>query len=125
MMARWKAIAAALATAGAVTLAAVTVLFNPIARTDTAGAPLVHPLVGFLVYVLTTVALFDWAASQMRSAFKAAFAIAASQFLLVNVDFVLSGKRGVMTAMASTIVLVLTWGSVATVYSRLLARQPR
>ncbi len=40
-----------------------------------------------------------------------------SQFLLVNVDFVLAGKRGLLTAGASTLLLVVTWWCVASAYS--------
>ena len=82
-----------------------------------------HPAVGLFVYVFLTVMLFDWVARQMGNAYKAAFVVGASQFLLVNVDFVLSGKRGLMTAGASTILIVLTWGSVAFVYSYFAGRE--
>jgi hypothetical protein len=78
----------------------------------------VHPAVNLLVYVGLTVALFDWTARQMRSAYKAAFVVAAAQMFLVNVDYVLSGKRGVVTAGASTVLMVVTWLAVAAVYSR-------
>jgi hypothetical protein len=51
--------------------------------------------------------------------FKAAMAIVMSQMALVNVDFVLSGKRGVATAAASTLILFVSWSAVAWVYGRL------
>jgi hypothetical protein len=45
--------------------------------------------------------------------------IAFSQFALVNVDYVLSGKRGLATAAASTVILFVSWTAVAVVYARL------
>jgi len=63
---------------------------------------MVHPAVGLLVYVSLSVALFVWVARQLGNPYKAAFVIGASQFVLVNVDFVLRGDRGLMTAGAST-----------------------
>ena len=113
----WKAILAAFATSSIFTLAGVLLILNPVAETDIPGGPLVPSAVGFFIYVILSIALFDWIARQMRNAYKAAFVIAVSQFILVNVDFVLAGKRGLMTAGASTILLILTWGSVAFVYS--------
>lgn len=116
----WKAMAACSAVSFVVTLGGVLLFFDPIAKKDVAGGALVHPAVGLLVYVALTVGLFDWIARQMRHAFKAAFAVAASQFVLVNVDFVLAGKRGLLTAGASALLMAATWASVALVYSRVV-----
>lgn len=118
MMLRRKAFFAAFITSAVVNLVGVLFFFEPIARHDSPGAALVHPAVNLLVYVGLTVALFDWTARQMRSAYKAAFVVAAAQMFLVNVDYVLSGKRGVVTAGASTVLMVVTWLAVAAVYSR-------
>ena len=41
----------------------------------------------------------------------------ALQFILVNVDFVFRGERGLITAGASTVLLVVTWIAVAYAYS--------
>ncbi len=117
MTKRWQAILAAFVASGVVNYVGVLFLLNPVAEADSAGEPLVAPAVGFFVYVLLTIALFDWAARQMDSAYKAAFVVGAAQFVLVNVDFVLSGKRGLLTAGASTVLIALTWGTVACVYA--------
>ncbi len=116
-MLRWKALLAAFVSAAVVNLVGVLALLNPIAAVDSAAGPLVHPAVGLLVYVALCVCLFDWVARQMGNPYRAALAIAGAQFVLVNVDFVLSGKRGLATAGASTVLLALTWVSVAWVYS--------
>ena len=75
------------------------------------------PAAGFLIYVSISIVLFDWVARQLQDAYKAAFVVGASQFILVNVDFVLRGERGLATAVASTVLLVATWISVAAAYS--------
>ena len=123
MKLRWKATLGAFITASVVNLVGVLFLLNPIAEADTAGEPLVHPALNLFVYVFLTITLFDWVTRQIGNAYKAAFVVAASQFLLVNVDFVLSGKRGLMTAGASTILIALTWVSVAFVYSYFAGRE--
>lgn len=114
---RWRAILAAFTTAAVVNLVGVLFFFEPIAKADDPNGPLAHPLVGFLAYVVLSVVLFDWTARQMRNAYKAAFVVAAAQFVLVNVDFVLAGKRGLMTGMASTALMAATWICVAIAYS--------
>ena len=113
----WKAFLAAFVVASVVNLGGVMLFFGPIAKADAPSGPLVPPIIGFLVYVILSVMLFDWTARQMRSAYKAAFIVGASQFLLVNVDFVLAGKRGLLTGAASTVLMVVTWGCVAFAYS--------
>ncbi len=114
---RLKAILTSFVVASVVTLGGVLFFFNPIAEAESSSGPLVSPAVNFFIYVVLIVALFDWAAFQMRSAYRAAFIIAASQFVLVNVDYVLAGKRGLVTAGASTLILILTWTCIAFAYS--------
>jgi hypothetical protein len=48
--------------------------------------------------------------------------IALAQFALVNVDHVLSGKRGLATAAASSIILFVSWSAVAAVYAWLRSK---
>ncbi len=114
---RWKAIVAAFFATSIVMLAGVLLFFDPIAQMDTTDGPLVPPAINFFVYMILSIGFFDWVARQTHSAYKAAFIIAGSQFLLVNVDFVLAGKCGLMTAGASTLLLILTWGCAAIAYS--------
>ncbi|MEQ8205373.1 MAG: hypothetical protein RIA65_04290 [Woeseia sp.] len=112
-----KAILAAFLISCVMTLLGVRFIFAPIAESDVPTGPLLSPAIGFFIYVAISIALFDWLAQQFQNAYKAAFTIAASQFILVNLDFVFRGERGLKTALASTVLLVLTWGSVAVVYS--------
>ncbi len=62
--------------------------------------------------------LFDLTAREMSNPYKAAFVVGASQIVL-NVDLVLQGDRGVHTGAAGTVLLVVTWLCIAFVYSRL------
>ncbi len=112
-----KAIVAAFVAASVINFLGVVYFFAPIAASDNSAEAILPPAIAFLIYVVLSVALFDWAARQMRSAYKAAFVVATAQFLLVNVDFVLAGKRGLMTGIASTILLIVTWSCVAYAYS--------
>ena len=113
----WKSICAAFVTLCVVTLVGVIFFFRPIEQADTAVGPLVHPAIGVIIYLALSVGLFDWVARQLRSAYKAAFIIAASQFILVNIDFVFRGERGPMTAGASTILMMATWAAAAYAYT--------
>lgn len=99
--------------------------FEPILAADTPGAPLVHPAVGVPLSILSQIVLFEWVRRQMASALKAAFAVAASQFLLVDFDFVLSGKRGLETAGASAALLLVGWAAVVVVYNLVAGSQSR
>jgi hypothetical protein len=81
------------------------------------AGPVAPPAAGLFAYVALSVGLFDRTARQVQNAGKAAFGIAASQFILVNVDFVLSGKRGLVTGAASKALMVATWTCVALAYS--------
>lgn len=117
MRSNWKAIVAAFAMTCVVNLLGVYFIFQPIAQADDAEMLSIPPIVGFITYIILCVALLHWSAQQLRNAYKAAFIIGTSQFILVNVDYVLIGQRGLMTAAASTVVLAATWFFAAYVYS--------
>ena len=114
----WKPILGAFLAAAVANLIGVPLFFNPIAKGDI-GVQLVHPAVGFFTYVALCVLLFHWAAVQLDSPHKAAFVVAASQFLLI-IDMTLAGKRGLATAGAGAILLLVTWVCISYVYSFLL-----
>ena len=56
---------------------------------------------GFVVSMVLLVLFFDWVSRQMGHPMKAALTVAISQMLLVDVDYVLSGKRGLAAGAAS------------------------
>ncbi len=115
MGARAKPLLAAFVAALLANLLGVLFFFEPIARGDTSTVS-IHPALGLLLYVGLCIALLGWATQQLRSVFKAAFLVAAPQWVLI-VDLTLRGERGVVTTAAGTVLLVGTWGLVALAYS--------
>lgn len=118
----FKAILSAYLTLAALYLVGVLAFFRPIAESDTASGALVPPLLGFIVSTVLYVVLFVWMAQEIGSGLKAGLALALSQLLLVNVDYVLSGDRGLATAGASTVLLLVSWIATGWVYDRMRTR---
>lgn len=114
----WKATLGAFVTMCIVTLVGVLFWFRPIEEADETAAVLVPPTLNLLIYALLSVLLFDWAARQMKSPYAAAFVIGAAQYVLV-IDLTLRGARGIATAGASAIFIIVTWICVALIYSLL------
>ncbi len=114
---RLKAALASIVTMGLVTVLGVLFFFLPISSGDTVATEW-PPLVAVSVYVLLSIALFDWAATRIGNSFSAAFIIAGAQFIFI-VDLLARGDRGVMTAASGTGLLAITWICVAFVHSRL------
>jgi hypothetical protein len=106
-------------TLAALYLVGVLLLLDPVAAGDAASGYLLPLPLAFVVAIMVYTALFVWLERMIGEPFKAAMAIVLSQMALVNVDFVLSGKRGVATAAASTLILFVSWSAVAWVYGRL------
>lgn len=110
-------VVAGLAVYGSSMLILVLAAFRPVADLVPPSEPPVQPLVAFATYVGLAVLLFEWTARRMRSPWAAAFALGAGQFILVNVDMFLRGDRAAITAAASTLVIAVTWASLALVYT--------
>lgn len=98
---------------GLTNLFLVLTLYQPYADVAPPIEAPVHPLIGFTVYITLVVVLFAWVVSHWISPWRAAVALGGAQFLLVNVDMVLRGDRAIETALASTAVMVVTWGALA------------
>ena len=79
-------------------------------------------LVAFVVSIILYVLFFAWVAEQMDHPVKAALTVAVSQLLLVDVDYVLSGKRGIEEAGASALLLLVSWTITGLVYDQLTKR---
>lgn len=119
MAPRLRAVVGAFLTLAVLYLAGVVLLLDPVAAREMPADPLIPIPIAFLIAIALYVALFLWVERRMASPFAAAMTIALSQFALVNVDYVLSGKRGVATAAASSVILFVSWTAVAAVYSAL------
>lgn len=125
MPARYRAlpVAAAFLTLAFCYFVGVAFFYGPIAEADPAPGPFVPQPVAFLVSITLYIGFFVWLAEQLRHGLKAALIIAVAQFLLVNVDSLLEGKRGLATAAASTVLLLVSWTAVGVVYDRLRGRE--
>jgi hypothetical protein len=97
MSRRAGAVVATAAIAAIVDYVGVIHFFRPIAMADSVATPPVPAGVGFFVYVVLSVLLLDWVSRQIGRPIKAALIIAASQIILVSIDFVLRGERGIAT----------------------------
>lgn len=109
---------AAFFTLAAFYLAGVLLLLDPVRGGDAPSAQLLPLPLAFVVAIAVYIALFVWIERMIGAPFKAAMVIVLSQMALVNVDFVLSGKRDVATAATSTLILFVSWSAVAWVYGR-------
>lgn len=119
MRARIGALAAAAVAAVVVNFFGVVFFFRPIAEADAVAGPPVPQAVGFLVYVLLSVVVLDWASRQVGHALKAGLIIAAAQVILI-IDLVLRGDRGLATGAAGSVLVVLTWVAMGAAYGRLI-----
>lgn len=104
---------AGFAAFGLSNLILVVTLYRPVSQLEGSGEAVLHPILGFTVYVGLMVWLFDWAARKIGNAWHAATALGGAQFLLVNVDMTLRGDRAFQTAMMSTLVLLVSWSALA------------
>jgi hypothetical protein len=109
MTKRIGALAATAAVAAIVNFVGVIYFFKPIATADSAASPPVPAALGFLVYIVLSVLLLDWATRQIGR-----------PFILVSVDFVLRGERGVATGAASAVLILVTWTLMAAAYGAIL-----
>ena len=110
----------AFAVACLVTIVGVVVWFKPIADADPPGSFVPPAPVSLAIYCGLSVILYDWAVRRIGGYWTTAFIIATSQVILV-IDLTLRGDRGPATAAAGTVLIFVTWASVALVY-RLLGR---
>lgn len=113
---RWWVLGVAFVTVCVVTVIGVFFWFQPIAEPDQAGSPLVSAPLNLAAYAALAVLLYDWAVRQTEGLFATAFIIGASQYILV-LDLTLRGDRGLATAGASAVLILVMWVSVASVYS--------
>ena len=120
MMRRIGGLVATALVAAIVTFVGVVFFFEPIASADPPSAPPLPAALGFLVYIILSVLLLDWVSREIGRPMKAALIISASQIILVSVDFVLRGERGIATGAASAVLILVTWTTMGAVYRAVL-----
>lgn len=117
MAGRLAAVGAAALVAVVVNFFGVFFFFRPIAEADAVGGALPPPAIGFLVYVLLSVLVLDWAIQQFGQPVKVGLVIALSQIILVA-DLVLRGDRGLATGAAGSVLILVTWITMGFAYSK-------
>ncbi len=117
MTRRLAALAGAAIVSVAVNLVGVIYFFRPIAEGDSAPDAPPPAAVGFLVYVLLSVGLLDWASRRFGHPVRVALLAALAQIVLI-VDLVLRGERGVATGAAGSVLTLATWLAMGFVYDR-------
>lgn len=117
MTRRLGALLAAATVYSIVMFVGVVFFFQPIAAADAVVGPPVPAPLGFFIYIVLSVLLLDWVSGMVGRPIKAALIIAASQIILVSVDFVLRGERGATTGAASAVLILATWGAMGAVYA--------
>ena len=122
-MKNYKPIVGAFFTAAVVTLLGVLFFFKKVSESDTSLVT-VPPLIGLVIYIGFCTAIYQWAVLEMKNVYKAAIVVALPQFALI-VDLTLRGERGVYTTIAGGILLLVTWTSVAFIYSKLNDVRPK
>lgn len=122
MKSRFAAVLAAAVSAAVLNLVGVLYFFQPIAAADSPGEPLVPAAVNLLVYVVLSVLLLDWVNQKVGDPIRAGLVIAFSQIILVSVDFVLRGDRGLATGGASAILILITWLGMGAAYGLVLRK---
>jgi hypothetical protein len=110
------ALLGAFVTLAVVYLLGVFFFFRPIAEADSVAGPFLSEPVAFVMMICLYIGFFAWVVEQMESPVKAGLVIALAQILLVNVDYVLTGRRGLVTAAASIVLLLVAWTLVGRVY---------
>lgn len=97
----------------------VIFLLDPVAAASPPPWPLLPMPLAFAASTTAYILFFDWVAQRLGDPIRAALIIAVSQLLLVDVDYVLSGKRGLAEAAASATILIVSWTLVGIVYDKL------
>ena len=116
---RIKPIIGAWATGCVVGYVAVTNFFNP-----AMPAPAFEPVVPNLMlstalYQIIAVVFFDWAVQKSGQAMHTAWVIGLSMILLVDVNYVMVGRRELTPALISVVTILVIWSGVAFVYDKL------
>ena len=116
---RIKPIIGAWATGFAIAYVAVPNFFNP-----AMPAPAFEPVVANLMlstalYQIIAVVFFDWAVQKSGQAMHTAWVIAISQILLVDINYVMIGRREMEPALISLVVIFVLWTAIAFVYDKL------
>ena len=116
---RMKPILGALVAGFVVNYLGVTYFFGPIAADDVPGGAMMPMVASLAVVSVLLVLFYDWVNQQIGHPMKSAMTVAISQILLVDVYYLISGQRGLVTAAASAALLLVSWAAIGFVYGML------
>ena len=116
---RIKPIIGAIVTGSVIGYVLVQNVFNP-AMPDPAFEPMVSNVIASTaLYWIVAVLFFDWAVQKTGKTMLTAMVIAISQILLVDINYVLIGRRELEPALYSIGIIFVIWWAVAFVYDKL------
>ena len=116
---RIKPIIGAWATGSVVAYVAVTNLFNPAMPAPAFEPVITDVMLSTALYQIIAVVFFDWAVQKTGQAMQTAWVIAISQILLVDINYVMIGRREMEPALISLVVIFVLWTAIAFVYDKL------
>ncbi len=93
--------------------------FGPIAASDTSAGAMVPTWLSLAIVSVLLILFYDWANQAVGNPVQCAMIVAISQILLVDVYYLLNGTRGIATAGASAVLLLVGWGVIGMVYGKL------
>ncbi|MBT3499881.1 MAG: hypothetical protein HN463_13535 [Gemmatimonadales bacterium] len=101
-----------------------TYFFNP-AMPEPAFEPVVsNTILSILVFWTVSILFFDWIVQNTGKTMFSGMVIAISQILLVDLNYVLIGRRELMPALISVVTLLVIWTGVSFVYDKLRSETP-
>ena len=121
---RLKPIIGAGLTGAVISYLAVTQFFNP--SMAEAGQPIAEGMglvpnmyASTALYWIVGIVFFDWAVQKSGQAMHTAWVIGLSMILLVDVNYVMVGRRELTPALISVVTILVIWSGVAFVYDKL------
>ena len=119
MLARMKPILGATLAGSVIGYLGTQNFFFP-AMPEPAFAPMIaSPLMASVVYMFIVVLFFDWVVQKAGRPMFNAMVIAISQILLVDVNYVMIGRRALEPALVSVVLILVIWAGIAFVYEKL------
>ena len=115
---RMKQIVVAGLAGAVISYIGVQYFFNP-SMPDPAFTPVVdNDILSSVLYWVVGIVFFDWAVQKTGQTMNTAILIAAAQILLVDFNYVMIGRRELIPAIYSAILITVIWTSVAFVYDK-------
>ena len=123
MLARMKPILCATAVGTAIGHLGTTNFFYPAMNAVGSGPPfpplIENDLLASFVYVLIAVVFLDWVVQKAGRPMFNAMVMAVSQILIVDVNYVMIGRRALEPALISVVIILLLFAGAAFTYEKL------